>query len=35
MGADEAILLTDRALGGADTLATSNALAGVIKKLDL
>ncbi|WP_304358234.1 electron transfer flavoprotein subunit beta/FixA family protein [Clostridium paraputrificum] len=34
MGADEAILLTDRALGGADTLATSKALAGVIKKLD-
>ena len=34
MGADEAILLTDRAMGGADTLATSKALAGVIKKLD-
>ena len=34
MGADEAILLTDRALGGADTLATSKALAGVIKTLD-
>ncbi|WP_315078030.1 electron transfer flavoprotein subunit beta/FixA family protein [uncultured Clostridium sp.] len=34
MGADEAILLTDRALGGADTLATSKALAGVIAKLD-
>lgn len=34
MGADEAILLTDRVLGGADTLATSKALAGVIKKLD-
>lgn len=34
MGADEAILLTDRALGGADTLATSKAIAGVIKKLD-
>jgi electron transfer flavoprotein beta subunit len=34
MGADEAILLTDRALGGADTLATSKALAGVINKLD-
>lgn len=33
MGADEAILLTDRCLGGADTLATSKALAGVIKKL--
>jgi electron transfer flavoprotein beta subunit len=34
MGADEAILLTDRCLGGADTLATSKALAGVIEKLD-
>lgn len=34
MGADEAILLTDRVLGGADTLATSRALAGVIAKLD-
>ncbi|MEG0070216.1 MAG: electron transfer flavoprotein subunit beta/FixA family protein, partial [Cetobacterium sp.] len=34
MGADEAILLTDRVLGGADTLATSKALAGVIEKLD-
>ena len=34
MGADEAILLTDRVLGGADTLATSKSLAGVIKKLE-
>ena len=34
MGADEAILLTDRVLGGADTLATSKSLAGVINKLD-
>ena len=34
IGADEAILLTDRVLGGADTLATSKSLAGVIKKLD-
>ena len=34
MGADEAILLTDRALGGADTLATSKAIAGVIKTLN-
>lgn len=34
MGADEAILLTDRCLGGADTLATSKALAGVIAKID-
>lgn len=34
MGADEAILVTDRAFGGADTLATSNTLAGALKKLD-
>lgn len=34
MGADEAILITDRAFAGADTLATSHALAGAIKKLD-
>ena len=34
MGANEAILLTDRCLGGADTLATSKWLAGVIAKLD-
>ena len=34
MGADRAILLTDRKLGGADTLATSKALAGVARKLD-
>ncbi|WP_294341178.1 electron transfer flavoprotein subunit beta/FixA family protein [uncultured Clostridium sp.] len=34
MGADEAILLTDRVLGGADTLATSSALAGALRKLD-
>lgn len=33
MGADEAILLSDRAFGGADTLATSNTLAAGIKKL--
>ncbi|MBQ0112746.1 MAG: electron transfer flavoprotein subunit beta/FixA family protein [Bacteroidales bacterium] len=33
MGADRAILLTDRKLGGADTLATSYALAGALKKL--
>ncbi|GAB6169110.1 electron transfer flavoprotein subunit beta/FixA family protein [Clostridium carnis] len=33
MGADEAILITDRAFAGADTLATSKALAGAIKKL--
>ncbi|OPJ61530.1 electron transfer flavoprotein subunit beta/FixA family protein [Clostridium oryzae] len=34
MGADEAILITDRAFGGADTLATSNTIAGALKKLD-
>ncbi|MFA9422325.1 MAG: electron transfer flavoprotein subunit beta [Sedimentibacter sp.] len=34
MGADEAILVTDRAFGGADTLATSKTLAAAISKLD-
>lgn len=34
MGADKAILLTDRKLGGADTLATSKALAGAARKFD-
>ncbi|WP_346884925.1 electron transfer flavoprotein subunit beta/FixA family protein [Clostridium sp. UBA4395] len=34
MGADEAILVTDRAFAGADTLATSHALAAAIKNLD-
>ena len=34
MGADEAVLITDRAFAGADTLATSNALAGALRKLD-
>lgn len=34
MGADKAILLTDRRFAGADTLATSTALAGALKKLD-
>ncbi|WP_138204312.1 electron transfer flavoprotein subunit beta/FixA family protein [Haloimpatiens lingqiaonensis] len=34
MGADEAILISDRAFAGADTLATSRALAGALKKLD-
>ncbi len=33
MGADEAVLLSDRAFGGADTLATSRTLAAGIKKL--
>jgi electron transfer flavoprotein beta subunit len=34
MGADEAILISDRAFAGADTLATSQALAAAIRKLD-
>ncbi|MBZ9606500.1 electron transfer flavoprotein subunit beta/FixA family protein [Clostridium estertheticum] len=34
MGADEAILVSDRAFAGADTLATSHALAATLKKLD-
>src|SRR5574344_653404 len=34
MGADRAILLTDRKFAGADTLATSNALAGAARTLD-
>ncbi|WMJ78791.1 MULTISPECIES: electron transfer flavoprotein subunit beta/FixA family protein [unclassified Sedimentibacter] len=33
MGADEAILLTDRAFGGADTWATSSTIAAAIKNL--
>ena len=33
VGADEAVLLSDRAFGGADTLATSYALAAAIKKM--
>lgn len=33
MGADEAILLSDRAFGGADTWATSNAISAAIKKI--
>jgi len=33
MGADEAVLVTDRAFGGADTLATSYTLAAAIRKL--
>jgi len=33
MGADEGILLTDRAFAGADTLATSRALAAAINKI--
>ncbi|MFC1928266.1 electron transfer flavoprotein subunit beta/FixA family protein [Chloroflexota bacterium] len=34
LGADEAILLSDRAFGGADTLATSMVLAEAIRRLD-
>jgi electron transfer flavoprotein beta subunit len=34
MGADEAILLTDRAFGGADTWATSSTIAAALKKLE-
>jgi electron transfer flavoprotein beta subunit len=33
LGVDDAILLSDRAFGGADTLSTSNVLAAAIKKL--
>lgn len=33
MGADDAILLSDRALGGSDTWATSNAIAAGIRKI--
>lgn len=33
MGADEAILVTDRAFGGSDTWATSSTLASAIRKL--
>ena len=34
MGADEAILVSDRAFGGADTWATSSTLAAAIRKLE-
>ena len=34
MGADRAILVTDRKFGGADTLATSKTLAAALKKVD-
>ncbi|OGO39038.1 MAG: electron transfer flavoprotein subunit beta, partial [Chloroflexi bacterium RBG_16_57_8] len=33
LGADDAVLLSDRAFGGADTLATSMVLASTVKKL--
>lgn len=35
MGADKAFLVTDRAFGGADTLATSYTLAAAIKKIGM
>ena len=34
MGADRAILITDRKFGGADTLATSNTIAAAIRKIE-
>lgn len=34
MGCDEAVLLSDRAFGGADTWATSTTLAAALKRLD-
>ena len=34
MGADESILISDRAVGGSDTQATSNALVATIKKAE-
>jgi len=34
LGVDEAILLSDRVFGGADTLATSNVLSAAIRKLN-
>jgi len=34
MGADEGILISDRAVGGSDTQATSNALVATIKKAE-
>lgn len=34
MGADDAVLVTDRVLGGADTWATSSTVAAALKKMD-
>lgn len=34
MGCDDALLLSDRAFGGADTWATSSTIAGALKKLE-
>ncbi len=33
MGADEAVLISDKAVGGSDTWATSNAIAAAVKKI--
>lgn len=33
MGADDGVLLSDRAFGGADTIATSSQIAGAIRKI--
>lgn len=33
MGADEGVLISDRAFGGADTIATSSQIAGAIRKI--
>src|SRR3712207_9171623 len=34
MGADDAVLVTDRAFGGADTWATSSTIAGAFRNLE-
>src|SRR3712207_7458114 len=34
MGADDAVLVTDRAFGGADTWATSSTIAGALRNLE-
>ena len=34
VGADDAVLLSDRALGGADAYATANTLAAAVRKLE-
>ena len=34
MGADKGILVTDRVLGGADTWATSQTIAGALRNLE-
>ena len=35
MGADKAILVTDRVLGGADTWATSTTIAAAIREISI